>query len=126
MIFALTQSAQWSCRETDEGDMQTEERLSIKKADLIEVLSTLETVVVSLDRIGSCYAELGQEGCDKTTVEFLDQWNIWHKLSRARRILSDYFPTQLGDDDMDELERALQDTPSWQWGCRKPHRERAE
>ncbi len=108
-----------SQRET-EDTMHQEEHLAIKKADVIDVLRVLETLISSLDRLGSCHAKLDKETYQRLITEFLDQWSICRRLIEARRILSEYFPTDLGDDDMDELERALHNTPHWQWECRKP------
>ena len=100
--------------------MHSEERLSVKKSDLMEVLSTLETIVASMDRIGACYEELGHEKYARTLVDFIEQWSIGRKLLTAREILSGYFSTELGDDDMDELERALHETPYWRRHSRTP------
>lgn len=103
------------------ADMHPEERcLIVKKADLIEVLRALEIIVASLDRIGACYAELESDAYHKVTGEFIEEWDICSKLLQARKILSDYFPNDLGEDDMGELERALHDTPHWQRSCPKP------
>ena len=100
--------------------LHQEEHLTVKKTDILDVLRVLETLISSLDRLGSCHAELKKETYQRLTTEFLDQWSICRRLTEARQILSAYFPADLGDDDMDELERALHDTPHWQWECRKP------
>ena len=100
--------------------MHHQEHIRVRKSDLIDALSTLETIVVSLDRIGSCHAELEQGAYDKITTEFVEQWDICRRLLAMRKTLSNYFSDDLGDEDMDELERALHETPHWQRHHRKP------
>ncbi len=94
--------------------------LNVKRTDLLLVLKHLETLVVSLDRIGSSSVDMGQSESDIMLREFIDDWSVCRKLSESRTVLSKYFSTDLGDDDMDELERELQGVPYWTWSNRKP------
>ena len=57
---------------------------------------------------------------DKILLEFLDKWNVWNKLSKARSILDKYFSYALGDDDMGELEREFQNLEYWSFEYREP------
>ncbi len=90
--------------------------LTIRRSDLLRVLSHLECIVVSLDRIGSSQAD----NVDELTIAFLDDWNVFGRLAETRQILSGPFPEELGADDMEELERELADVPHWSVNARKP------
>ena len=100
--------------------MESNEFVTIKRSDLIEVLGYLEQIVVSLARIGSCYSDVGKEEYEKLEREFWDKWQVWKKLSIARSKLSEPFSRDLGDDDMDELEREFQNLEYWSMKHRKP------
>ena len=80
---------------------------------IIEVLRTLEEIVVSLDRLGSAEHEMSKEEADATLANFIRRHDIFRKTARARRILSDAFSRKAGKDGMDELERKMQDVPYW-------------
>ncbi len=102
--------------------MRSGETVAIKKADLIDILRVLNTIIVSVDRIGSCIPETGRATNDRLLLEFLDQWDVWRKLSEIRAKLSEPFSSELGEDNMDELEREMQDVPYWSLNRRKPPR----
>ncbi|MEP7336601.1 MAG: hypothetical protein ABI977_02460 [Acidobacteriota bacterium] len=100
--------------------MKGNKLVKINRADLIEVLRDLNTIVVSIDRIGSCIGDTGEEVNDRLLLEFFDQWDVWKKLSNIRTKLSEPFSRELGEDNMDELERELQDVPYWRLINRMP------
>ena len=85
----------------------------LDREDLLKVLRNLEVVVVSLDRVGSYSSDLSKETQNELLADFIDRWEVFDKLAESRGILSEYFGRALGDDDMDELERALQDVEYW-------------
>ena len=91
-----------------------EEIISYRKKDIIKILAYINMMVVSLDRIGSHYEDCESvEEYHALSSNFLDEWKVAPKLSRIRTILSDPFSYELGDDDMDELEREFQDLEYW-------------
>jgi hypothetical protein len=100
--------------------MKKDDFVQISRADLIAVLRDLNTIVVSMDRIGSCAEEVGLEQNNRLLLDFFDQWDVWQKLSEARSKLSEPFSYELGEDNMDELERELEDTPYWSFSNRLP------
>lgn len=106
--------------------MRSKETITIKKADLIDILRDINMIVVSIDRIGSCAPETGRAANDRLLLEFIDQWDVWRKLSEIRAKLSESFSSELGEDNMDELEREMQDIPYWTSQRRKPSRRRAQ
>jgi hypothetical protein len=98
----------------------SDERVSYAREELLKVMRTLECVVVSLDRIGSSTAAMSQPDQDRILSEFVDQWDVSRRLAEARRILSESFSYELGEDDMDELEREMQDVSFWSINKRAP------
>jgi len=96
--------------------------LKIDRKVAIRILKDLNTMVVSLDRIGSSFDH--PRDCDRATVAFLDDWKIFRKLAAIRATLSDLFSDKLGRDGMGELERALQNVPYWSAKHTKPPRRR--
>ena len=69
-------------------------------------------IVPSLARLGSAGAVDAVQ--DATRVrDFVDHWQVAPRLARIRGLLSEPFPTVLGPDKMDELERLMQDVPHW-------------
>ena len=98
-----------------------EEIVSYRKKDIIKIFADLEMMVVSLDRIGSYYSECETvEQYHKLSSDFLDDWKILPKLANARKILDGAFSRELGEDDMDELEREFKDLQYWTMKNPKP------
>jgi hypothetical protein len=95
-------------------------QVAIDRESLLRVLRDLNTIVVSLDRIGSAASGLTKEEYHRISSEFLDNWDVFQKLSQARAILSDPFSREEGPDLMDELEREMEDVPYWSWTRQVP------
>ena len=88
-------------------------QVSYPRKKIVEVLRTLEEIVVSLDRIGSGAHDQTKEEHDATVAAFIQKHAIFKKAAKARRILSDAFSRELGPDDMEELEREMQGVRYW-------------
>jgi hypothetical protein len=89
-----------------------EARLSYSRDEIISILRDLNMIVPSLARPGSA-AHVDTERDAAHVRDFVDQWQVAPRLARIRHILSEPFPMTLGNDDMDELERLMQDVPHW-------------
>lgn len=89
------------------------------REDIISILKTLNQFVVSCAKMGSLYHD-DPKGLMQVHDEFIRDWDMFRKMSDARSILSDAFSDEVGDDDMDELERELQDVEYWSDKHRKP------
>jgi hypothetical protein len=74
-------------------------------------------LVVSLDQLGS--AEMSKHEHDAAVSDFIQRHRIFRKTARARQILSEPFPDELGPDEMSELEREMQDIQYWKGRRRK-------
>ena len=90
------------------------------RAEVVKVLKDLNMLVVSIDRIGSYTHDMSVSDSAVVLFEFFDAWNVGHRLARARQLLSVPFSTELGVDNMDELERELEGTPFWSATQRHP------
>jgi hypothetical protein len=91
-----------------------EETVTYRKKDIINILRDLDMIVVSLDRIGSEWTNRkSDEEYHTLSSKFLDEWDVTIKLASARKILDEAFSRELGEDDMDELEREFQDLQYW-------------
>ena len=93
--------------------------ITFPRKKIIKVLRTLNELVVSLDRIGSASSDMTKAQLDAALTDFIQRHKIARKAAEARRILSEPFPTTLGPDDMDELEREMKDVPYWNSRKRK-------
>ena len=97
------------------------ENIVLTKKEAIDVLKQIEFILISLHKIGSAYAKpiadqlTNDEYASycKSTTEFIDNSDIMGKLSFIRSIISDKFNGELGNDDMDDIERAMQDIVYW-------------
>lgn len=88
-----------------------------------EALAEIEYILISLKNIARYYYDNVEDPTDidpaayaAETTRFIDENGITHRLSKVRSIISDGFDDQLGEDDMDDLERAFQYLQLW----RKP------
>ncbi|HAM0380999.1 TPA: hypothetical protein H7009_004921, partial [Escherichia coli] len=50
----------------------------------------------------------------KETTKFIDDKNITHRLAEIRRVITENFNTDLGDDDMDDIEREIEKIKCWE------------
>ncbi len=74
-------------------------------------------MVVSLDRIGSQYSEhegrKSDEELNALLADFIFGWSVDIKLANARKVLDTAFSRELGNDEMDELEREVKNLRYW-------------
>ncbi len=94
-------------------------QVSYPRKKIIEVLRTLEELVVSLDRIGSGAADQTKKEYDATLAAFIREHGIFKKAATARKILSEPFPDALGPDEMGELEREMEGVRYWKRKSKK-------
>ena len=84
--------------------------------EVLNVLQEIEFILISLHKIGFYYAENfpnSYEEYAKETTDFIDNNNVCDRLSRIRKILSNKFNNDLGEDDMSDIERALENIDFW-------------
>ena len=84
--------------------------------DIVNILKEISFILCSLHDIGSYYSDSIDEKrreYEKETTNFIDNSSICERLAHIRRKLTEGFDLTLGDDDMDDLERACQDIIYW-------------
>lgn len=90
-----------------------DDAIEVERDDLIEVFKALSLAVVSLDRLGSYRNIVDLQTWERAVAEWTVQSGIASELATARGLLDRYFDHELGDDDMDELERACHGLAYW-------------
>jgi hypothetical protein len=88
-------------------------KISYPRKQIIQVLRTLNELVVSLDRIGSASYDMSKAQNDAALTDFVRRHKIFRKTAEARQILSTPFSSAVGADGMDELEREMQRVRYW-------------
>ena len=97
------------------------ETITLSGQEAIALLRETEYLLISLRDIARHYYE-GVQGdigpqqrasyCEATTA-FIDDNQVTHRLASLRTTISAKFNLELGSDDMDDIERALQDITYW-------------
>ena len=68
---------------------RTKHQVTYPRKQIIEVLRTLNELVVSLDRIGSASYDMTKAENDAALADFIRRHKIFCKVAQARRILSE-------------------------------------
>ena len=92
---------------------QNKQSITLEKSQAIEVLKEIEIILQSLHNMGTYYMDKDSSEYEKETTRFIDEWQVTHRLANIRAVLSSQFDLTLGEDDMDELERAMIDIKVW-------------
>jgi len=90
----------------------TKNQVTYQRKKVIAVLRTLNELVVSLDQIGSASYDMTKAEHQAALSDFMGP-KMFRKLASARAILSAPFSAKLGVDEMDELEREMQEIQYW-------------
>jgi hypothetical protein len=88
----------------------TTQEVTVPREQLAEVARDLNTLVVSLDRIGSGFAD-DPRGFERALADFVVEWRVFARLARARRIVGD---AVLGPNPSPEEEESLGSGPVWE------------
>ncbi|PIT14355.1 hypothetical protein [Snodgrassella alvi] len=99
--------------------LKDNESIVLTGKEAIEIIKTINYFVISLNQIGHYYEEKinTKDGeCDfkKEIAHFIIKNRIANQLLVARGILLHKFNRELGDDDMDDIERAIEKTKYWE------------
>lgn len=93
--------------------MKENEQIVLSGDETIEVLKEINLILISLHDMGSYYMGKDIQEYEKETTRFIDECKVTHRLAKIRGILSKKFDSTLGDDDMDDLERAMEGLNYW-------------
>ena len=101
--------------------LEENKKITLTGEEAITILSEVEYILISLRNIARyyCHKESGEitdsekNKYYKETTNFIDENNITHRLALIRRVVSEKFEDELGDDDMDDIERELEKLRCW-------------
>ncbi|GFZ34455.1 hypothetical protein CSC2_49810 [Clostridium zeae] len=94
--------------------IEENKEINLTGNEALQILKEINLILISLHDMGSYYMEKDVAGYEKETTRFIDQWKVTSRLSKIRGILSEKFDNTLGDDDMDDLERAMDELKYWE------------
>lgn len=101
--------------------LKENENISLSGEEAVKILTDVEYILISLREIARHYydnvdGEITSEHrasyCEETT-RFIDENEITKKLANIRRMISEKFNLAPGDDEMDDIERELENIPYW-------------
>lgn len=96
------------------------EAFVLRRKDVFSLLQEAEFIVVSLENLSQYYEACGEKNyatCNEYCTEltgFIDAENVTARLASMRSLISRLFDDTLGDDDMSDLERALEPVIVWE------------
>ncbi|RON56321.1 hypothetical protein [Pseudomonas frederiksbergensis] len=93
--------------------LETNKKIVIPGDSLLEALAEIEFILISLHKMGSFYSDKPTEDYQRATTEFIDNEKVTQKLAKVRRILSENFDNSLGPDEMDDIERRMENIEFW-------------
>ena len=93
--------------------LEKNKQIVLNGKDALEVLADIEFILISLHKMGSYYADKPVEDYLKATTDFIDNEKVTQRLAKVRKVISKNFDSTLGDDDMDDIERHLEEIKFW-------------
>ncbi len=94
--------------------MKENEKIILNWDESIEILKELNLIIVSLDKIGAYYIDRNENEFENEIVRVIVKEKFLRRLSKVRAIITAKFDNTLGDDDMDDLERAMEGLKYWE------------
>ncbi|MDX5631006.1 MULTISPECIES: hypothetical protein [unclassified Brenneria] len=101
--------------------LKNNKEISLSGEEAINILIEVEYMLISLRDIARHYydnpdGEINAENralyCEETT-KFIDENEITKRLAKIRGTITEKFNLELGDDDMDDIERAMENITYW-------------
>ena len=89
-------------------------KIKLSEEEAVKIIVDLDQIVVSLDKIKSHFAEDSNfQKHDKTLSDYIINEKVNQTLAQIRGLLSSKFSLRVGEDDMDDLERACSTNRYW-------------
>ncbi|MCL1672070.1 DUF4303 domain-containing protein [Elizabethkingia ursingii] len=89
-------------------------KIKLSEEEAVKIIVDLDQIVVSLDKIKSHFAEDSNfQKHDKTLSDYIINEKVNQTLAQIRGLLSSKFSLSVGEDDMDDLERACSTNRYW-------------
>lgn len=80
---------------------------------IINALKEINYILCSLHDMGSYYLDGNNEEYQKETAKFIDNSLVCTRLALVRKVLTEKFDLEEGDDGLDDIERACEDITYW-------------
>lgn len=96
---------------------ETNQHITLPANEALLILRELEFLLISLRNIGTYYHSMPGTRVDDyrtETTHFIDHHQVTARLATMRRLITEKFDTELGADDMDDIERDQQNLRTWQ------------
>lgn len=93
--------------------LETNKKIELTWDETIKILKEIEYILCSLHDIGSCYIDKDIREYEKETTKFIDESNVTSRLADIRKLLTEKIDLELGNDDMDDIEREMIKIPYW-------------
>lgn len=89
-------------------------KIKLSEEEALKIIVDLDQIVVSLDKIKSHFTEDNNfQKHDKTLSDYIINEKVNQTLAQIRGLLSSKFSLSVGEDDMDDLERACSTNRYW-------------
>ncbi|MNV03298.1 hypothetical protein D3C71_935580 [compost metagenome] len=101
--------------------LKDNEKIVLSGEEAINIMAEIEYLLISLRDIARHYydsadGEISTKNralyCEETT-KFIDDNQVTKRLARIRRTLTEKFTLELGCDNMDDIERAMENIAYW-------------
>lgn len=97
-----------------ENMSKSNNKIKLSEEEAVKIIVDLDQIVVSLDKIKSHFAEDSNfQKHDKTLSDYIINEKVNQTLAQIRGLLSSKFSLSVGEDDMDDLERACSTNRYW-------------
>lgn len=100
--------------------LKENEEIKFNGLEVIGIIKDINYMLISLNKIANYYYNSPKVSDEKIlaykleTADFIDRNEICTRLANIRKVLSEKFSDELGVDDMDDIERATEDTIYWE------------
>lgn len=91
-------------------------KIEYNGAEIAMIIKELSYILCSLHDMGSYYADKinqRRKEYERETTQFIDNSLVCNRLAKIRAVLTEQFDLELGNDEMDDLERICEDIPYW-------------
>ena len=101
--------------------LKDNEKIHLSGEEAIDILNEVEYMLISLRDIARHYYD-NADGCIsdqhralycEETTRFIDEGGVTKRLAKIREKITGKFNLELGDDDMDDIERAMESLKYW-------------
>lgn len=90
------------------------ETITFTRQEIISLLKQIREIPISLNRIGSAASVMPENQWKEATVEYVIESELIERLSECRYLLESKFTGEsLGEDELTELDKELQDIEYW-------------